>query len=75
MKWLSPDLLRDWILQFKILDIAFGENAHLEIVKRSSCLLRFLAKKESLPQDSIDLIWRCQLGKHEEMVRVVYNII
>ena len=23
----------------------------------------------------VDLVWKCQQGKHEEMVRVVYNLI
>ena len=52
-----------------------GENTHLEIVKRSGCVLKFLAKFDALPSDTFDLIWKCQLGKHEEMVRMVYNII
>lgn len=53
----------------------FGENTHLEIVKRSSCILKFLAKQGALPEESVDLLWKCQLGKHEEMVRVVYSTI
>lgn len=43
-KWLTPDTFKDWILSQKVLDIVFGENTHLEIVKRSSCILKFLAK-------------------------------
>jgi hypothetical protein len=53
----------------------FGENTHLEIVKRTGCILKFLARQNALPAETIELIWKCQLGKHEEMVRVVYNII
>jgi len=67
--------MRDWILNEKILEIVLGENTHLEIVKRSSCILKFLAKLDSLPLESVDLIWKSQLGKHEEMVRVVYQMI
>jgi hypothetical protein len=58
-----------------VLETVLGENTHIEIVKRSGCLLKFLAKQGSLPAEMIELIWKCQLGKHEEMVRVVYNII
>jgi len=50
--------MRDWILNEKILEIVLGENTHLEIVKRSSCILKFLAKLDSLPLDSVDLIWK-----------------
>lgn len=74
-KWITPEIMRNWILSQRVLDIVLGENTHLEIVKRSSCILKFLAKQNSLPPDSIDLIWKCQLGKHEEMVRVVYGTI
>jgi hypothetical protein len=57
------------------LETVFGENTHLEIVKRSGCFLKFLAKQGALPNETIDLIWKCQQGKHEEMVRVIYNVI
>lgn len=43
-KWLTSEIMRDWILQEKILEIVLSENTHLEIVKRSSCILKFLAK-------------------------------
>lgn len=74
-KFISVEILKDWILSQRLLDIVFGENTHLEIVKRSGCILKFLAKQSALPAESIDLLWKCQLGKHEEMVRVVYSTI
>jgi hypothetical protein len=43
-KWLTAEAMRDWIIREKILEIVLGENTHLEIVKRSSCILKFLAK-------------------------------
>jgi len=66
--------MRDWILNERILDVVFGENTHLEIVKRSGCILKFLAKQGSLPPETVDLIWK-QQGKHEEMVRVIYHTV
>ena len=74
-KWLTAEYLRDWILNQKVLDTILGENTHLEIVKRSGCILKFLARLGSLPIESVEMIWKCQLGKHEEMVRVIYTII
>ena len=35
----------------------------------------FLAKEGALPNEVVDLVWRCQIGKHEDMVRVVYSTI
>ena len=57
-KWLTSEIMRDWIINEKILEIVLGENTHLEIVKRSSCLLKFLAKQDALPIESVDLIWK-----------------
>jgi ubiquitin carboxyl-terminal hydrolase 9/24 len=74
-KYITAESLKDWILSQKVLEIVFGENTHVEIVKRSSCILKFLAKQGSLPPESVDLLWKCQLGKHEDMVRVVYSTI
>lgn len=74
-KFITAEILKNWILESSLLGIVFGENTHLEIVKRSGCILKFLAKQGALPEESIDLLWKCQLGKHQEMVRVVYSTI
>jgi hypothetical protein len=74
-KFVSAESLKQWILDQKVLDIIFGENTHVEIVKRSSSLIMFLAKEGALPNEVVDLVWRCQIGKHEDMVRVVYSTI
>ena len=58
-KFLNVDSMKQWILENKILEIVFGDNTHLEIVKRGGCLLKFLAKNASLPKETIDLIWKC----------------
>jgi len=57
--------------------VIFGDTAHIEIVKRANVLLNFLAHKSNGDLDAsiVDLTWRCQEGKHEEMVRTVYNLI
>jgi hypothetical protein len=52
-------ILKEWILKERILEIVLGENTHLEIVKRSGCILKFLAKEVSLPIETVDLIWKC----------------
>ena len=43
-KWLSAETLKDWLIQQKVLETVFGENTHLEIVKRTGSILKFLAK-------------------------------
>lgn len=57
-KWLTAESMKNWIIQEKILDIVFGENTHLEIVKRSGCILKFLAKQGAFPAEAVELIWK-----------------
>lgn len=66
-----------WLKQNNVLEVIFGDNAHTEIVKRANVLLQFYAKQSKgyLDQDIIDLTWKCQDGKHEEMVRCIQKLI
>lgn len=67
--------LRDWIVKEEVAETLFGEGAHPEIVKRAAPVLRFLSQHGSMSQEIVDQVWRCQQGKHEETVRVVYGLI
>ena len=75
LRWLNAELLSKWIIDNKILEMILSENAHAELVKRLGTILIFLAKQKKINPDIIDLLWRCQQGKHEDIVRVVYDII
>lgn len=68
--------MKAWLLEQGVLQIILDQNTHQEIVSRSGPLLILLTKQESLFDENIvELIWKSQLGKHEEMVRTVYNLI
>lgn len=69
--------LKSWLFTNNVLQIILGPNAHIEIVKRSGPILKMLPRYgENLFDETIvDMIWKCQLGKHEEVVRTVYNLI
>ena len=69
--------LKKWIFENGILQIILGPNAHIEIVKRSVTILKMLPRygDDLFDESIVDLIWKCQLGKHEEVVRTVYNLI
>lgn len=75
MKWVTGDYLKDWIFQQKIIELIFGENAHIEIIKRCGSILKFLATRQCITKEILTMVWKCQLGKHEEMVRVVFELI
>ena len=72
---LSSDDLADWMKQNSILEKILNENAHAELIKRTSTILIFLAKKERLTKEIIELLWKSQQDKHEDIIRVVYDII
>ena len=75
--YLTPELMLDWLKRNSVLEVIFGDNAHTEIVKRANVLLQFYAKqsKGHLDQEIVELTWRCQEGKHEEMVRCIQKLI
>ena len=37
--------------------------------------MKFLQSQGSLSPSDVDLLWKCQQGKHEEDVRVVFGLI
>jgi hypothetical protein len=69
--------MSQWLLDNKVMEIIFGTGTHIEIVKRSQPIIKFLARfaPASFDDSIVDLVWRCQDGKHEEMVRTVYEVI
>lgn len=64
----------EWLHHNKVLENIFGEGAHVEIVKRSGSILKFVARyaRDAFTAETVELVWKCQAGKHEEMVRTVY---
>ena len=69
--------MKQWLISNNVLQIILGANAHIEIVKRSGPLLKIMARygENQFDESIVDLIWKCQQGKHEEMVRTIYNLI
>lgn len=75
MAGFTSDYLAEWIIKNNILGIILNENAHAELVKRTSYVLIYLAKKKLITKDIIELLWKCQQDKHEDIIRVVYDTI
>lgn len=69
--------LKQWLISNNVLQIILGPTAHIEIIKRSGPLLKLLCRPNEVLFDEsiVELVWRCQVGKHEEMVRTIYNLI
>jgi hypothetical protein len=68
-KWLNQDHLVRWILDQNLVKILIIDYSHVEVIKRCSDILKFLAKRNSLYDEHIDLILLSIAGKHDSIVR------
>ncbi len=73
--WLTSEYLTRWIVDNKILEMILNENAHPELVRRTLYILAYLARKKALTVGMLELLWKCQQDKHEDIIRVVYDTI
>ena len=55
-----------------VVTLLLGSSSHEQIIKRSPGILKFLAASNALTVGHINLLWKAGLGKHEELVRIVY---
>lgn len=71
----GDEFLMKWLLQHNILGKVLDENTHSEIIKRSSVIFEFLAKRNAITTDILEMLWKCQQEKHEDIVLAIYNAI
>ena len=64
-KWLTSELLLNWLDKHRIFDIVFGDSLHSEVIKKSYTLLDFLYKNGRLQTKQFDKMWECATKKHE----------
>ena len=74
---MTVDSMSDWLYDNQVLDIILGGSAHIEIVKRSGAILRFINRHGGgkFDDETVNLLWKAQEGKFEDMVRAVYSLI
>ena len=71
----SPDNFITWVLNNMILEAILNDNAHAELIKRSAKLFKFLTRRNALSKNMIDLLWKCQQDKYEDIVLAIYDVI
>jgi hypothetical protein len=74
-RWLKPEYLCKWIQENHLLEYLLGESSHIEVIKRSTSVLKFLSHNRQLTKEHLDLLWKCQEDKHEATVLGVYETI
>lgn len=71
---ISQDVITEWLLQNKVLSIAFESNLHQsQYCDRIKVLVEFLGTKLSL--EELTTIWKMQVGKHPTEVDNIHNIL
>ena len=53
-----------WILTQKIVELIFGPNLHVEVIKQCHVLLNFLAVEGKITNEHINVIWQAAQLKH-----------
>ena len=75
-KWLNQEKYALWIIDEKIIEYIFIENPHVELIKRSSEIMKLLAMDERFfSNDIIEMLWVCASEKHEDIVRATLDLV
>jgi hypothetical protein len=69
------DQFRVWVRNSKLFQTLFVLNDNLELTKKSCELTRFLANRNLLTSEEIETIWASRIGKHETIIKEIYNLI
>jgi len=65
-----------YLLEKKVIELIYEKYSHIELIKRSVDLLKFIAEfGEIFPENLIDIIWKSTKDKHEDDVKTIYEKI
>lgn len=74
IKYLDADKFSEWVLENKIIELIHEKYLHVELIKRSFIIQRFVAENaEQIPPHLIDLIWNSVKDKNEEIKKAIYE--
>lgn len=65
--------LSDWLNENRIIHHLFGPNLHVELIKQSPIILRFLAVENQITHEHLNLIWQAAQLKH--CSKVIYDVL
>ena len=72
---LTPAYLASWLEDNRVVESLLGRDSHEQIVKRSPSILKFLATQHKLQSRHLELLYQAMQGKHEGVVRIVYELL
>ena len=60
-KWLTKEMLIEWMDQNEIFVMIFGESFHPEVIKKSYFLLEFLYNNKKIGEEQLNMMWDCAM--------------
>lgn len=74
-RYISAKVFIEWVEKNKIFELILGDSLHVEIIKRTHEIIKFIAKYEKIPLSLLDLLWKSCEGKHEATLIGMYDLI
>ena len=71
---LLPSYTR-YLQKAAVIETLFGEGLHVQLLRRSTSLLRCMAQQQCLSTQQLDCMWAATRGKHETVAAQVYGCI
>jgi membrane protease subunit (stomatin/prohibitin family) len=65
VEWMTPPNVLQFLVDGGVFEDIFGEKGHLELIKRSVPLVRFLYQQQRLGVDGVIYLMKVMNGKHE----------
>lgn len=70
-----PEKLKSFITKNKILEYILGEDFHVELLKRSKAIFRFLSQNGGISKEYFDLLWKHSEDIHENNKKTVFETL
>jgi hypothetical protein len=64
-----------WIKKNNFFNVFFGEYIHEELLKKSIPILNIYCKNNLIEKNTIDILWRFSIEKHEAISQQIQNIL
>ena len=75
IQWMVMSNILSFIVENQVFEDIFGEKGHLELIKRSVPMVRFLYQQHKLGVNGVIHLMKLVQGKHEAWVSQIYKIL
>ena len=74
-KYITAEIFLKWISENEVMKSVLGDSMHVEIIKRSHDIIKFMLKKQHKTLELLAEIWKACEGKHDSIVKVIFDLI